>query len=96
MGFAAARGVRHLEDINLRHFATTAIAALTIGIFGAATSSAMSADPTRLASNQTTTTTVNSHIHRNATDCVPDQPSAVWGANNQLLGYECLSSAQGQ
>jgi hypothetical protein len=30
-------------------------------------------------------------IVRNANDCPPDRPEAVWGANGVLLGYACVT-----
>lgn len=39
--------------------------------------------------------TAFNHIVRNANDCAPDHPDAVWGANSTLLGYACSDSANG-
>lgn len=35
-------------------------------------------------------------VVRNANDCAPDHPDAVWTAGGALIGYACTDSANGQ
>lgn len=32
---------------------------------------------------------------RNANDCAPDRPSAIWSATSALVGYACLNAGAG-
>jgi hypothetical protein len=34
-------------------------------------------------------------IWRNANDCAPDLPVAVWGPGNKLVGYSCIRTQRG-
>jgi hypothetical protein len=35
------------------------------------------------------------HLFRSGNECATDRPSAVFGSNGSMLGYECLSSSGG-
>ena len=35
-------------------------------------------------------------VVRNANDCAPDHPDAVWSAGGAFVGYACTDSANGQ